>query len=92
MAKSKAIPSRAGLEAYQRVLRYPQARGKTIELVELAVSSDYFTLEIRFQDKTSLAFYFESRLLASPEFVNWETGEYKPVKRWRPVHSKSSRD
>jgi hypothetical protein len=26
-----------------------------------------------------------------PEFANWGTGEYKPLKRWRPVHSRSSR-
>lgn len=91
MAVSKVTRSRAGKEAYQRVLRFPQAKGKIIARVELSVSPDYYTIEVIFQDKTSLSFDLESCLRVFPELINWKTGNYKPLRRWRPVHSRSSR-
>jgi len=91
MAISKAKRSRAGRKAYQRVLRFPQAKGKIIAEVQLAVSSDYFTVDIRFQDKTVLTFDLESCVHVFPELLDWKSGNYKLLRRWRPVHSRSSR-
>ncbi len=87
MAASKRTKKRFS----RRVLAFPQARGKIVERVELDVTSDYFLVDIRFQDKTSLSFDLEPCVMAYPELTNWKTGEYKPLKRWRPVHSRSSR-
>ena len=75
---------------YRRVLRFPEVRGKIIDLVELGSSPDDYTIEIRFQDKTALTFGIEPCVNAFPELANWKTGEYTPIKRWRPVHSRSS--
>ena len=91
MAKNKATRSRTRKKAYQRVLRFPQAKGKIIAEVELAVSSDYFTVDIRFQDKTVLTFDIESCIKVFPELLNWKSGNYKVLRRWRPLHSRSSR-
>jgi hypothetical protein len=55
--------------------------------VELSISPDYRIIEIVFQDKTSLTFNLESCLQVVPELVSWKSGSYKPLKRWRPVHS-----
>jgi hypothetical protein len=63
---------------------FPKAKGKIIAEVELAISPDYNIIEIVFQDKTSLSFNLEPSLQVFP-------GSYKPLKRWRPVHSRSSR-
>lgn len=71
----------------QRVLKFPQAKGKTIAEVELSLSPDYNIIEIVFQDKTSLNFQIEPCFQVVPETVSWKSGEYKPLKRWRPVHS-----
>jgi hypothetical protein len=71
----------------QRILRFPKARGKVIAEVELSISPDYNVVEIVFQDKTSLTFNIESCFQVTPELVNWKSGNYKPLKRWRPVHS-----
>jgi hypothetical protein len=71
----------------QRVLKFPKAKGKVIAEVELSLSPDYRIIEIVFQDKTSLTFNLESCLQVTPELVNWKSGEYKPIKRWRPVLS-----
>lgn len=89
MAVSKAIRSRARKKAapYQRVLKFPAAKGKTIAEVELSISPDYRIIEIVFQDRTSLTFNLESSLQVTPEIVSWKSGSYKPVKRWRPIHS-----
>jgi hypothetical protein len=89
MAVSKATRSRARKKAapYHRVQKFPMAKGKIIAEVELSISPDYRIIEVIFQDKTSLTFNLESCLQVTPELVSWKSGSYKPMKRWRPVHS-----
>jgi hypothetical protein len=77
--------------AYQRVHKFPQAKGKIVAEVELSFSPDYNIVEIIFQDKTALAFELESCVRVFPELINWKSGNYKPLKRWPPVQSRSSR-
>jgi hypothetical protein len=93
LAKSKATRSRKRRKepAFRRVLPFPEVRGKIIDLVELGSSPDDYTIEIRFRDKTALTFNIEPCINGFPELADWKTGEYTPVKRWRPVRSKSSR-
>jgi hypothetical protein len=83
MAKSKTTRTKP----YQRVHKFPVAKGKIIAEVELSMSPDYNVIEIVFQDKTSLTFNLESCLQVAPELVSWKSGNYKPMKRWRSVHS-----
>ena len=82
-----AITKRTKNKPYQRVQKFPAAKGKVIAEVELSISPDYRIIEIVFQDKTSLTFNLESCLQVTPESVSWKSGSYKPLKRWRPVHS-----
>jgi hypothetical protein len=82
-----AAHKRTKKKAYQRVLKFPKAKGKIIAEVELSISPDYNIIEIVFQDKTSLTFNLESCLQVVPELVSWKSGSYKPLKRWRSVHS-----
>jgi hypothetical protein len=74
-------------KTYQRVHKFPMAKGKIIAEVKLSISPDYRIIEIVFQDKTSLTFNLESCLKVVPELVSWKSGIYKPLKRWRPVLS-----
>jgi hypothetical protein len=83
MAASKRIKSKPN----QRVQKFREAKGKVVAEVELSLSPDYNIIEIVFSDKTSLNFQIEPCFQVVPEMVNWKSGEYKPVKRWRPVHS-----
>jgi hypothetical protein len=87
MAVHKAKRSSGRKKAYQRVLNFHKARGKIIAEVEFSISPDYNVIEIVFQDKTSLTFNLESCFQVTPELVNWKSGEYKPIRHWRPVHS-----
>ncbi len=93
MGSKKVKHSRTAKKAapFRRVLRFPQVKGKIVDFVELGSSPDDYTIEIRFQDKTLLTFDIEPSLCGFPELSDWKTGEYKPLKRWRPVSSKSSR-
>jgi hypothetical protein len=86
-----AVSKRTKKKSYQRVHAFPQAKGKIIERVELDVTPDYYIVEIRFQDKTALSFELEPCVMVYPKFTNWKSGNYRPLKRWRPVHSRSSR-
>jgi hypothetical protein len=83
MAKSK----RTRKKPYSRILKFPLAKGKTIAEVELSLSPDYNVIEVVFSDKTSLTFNVEPCFQISAEHVSWKSGNYKPLKRWRPVHS-----
>jgi hypothetical protein len=87
MAKSKTNRSRAGNKPSQRVLTFPLAKGKTIAEVELSLSPDFNVIEVVFTDKTSLTFNVEPCFQISAEHVSWKSGNYKPLKRWRSVHS-----
>jgi hypothetical protein len=82
-----AAHKRTKKKPYQRVLKFPTAKGKIVAEVELSISPDYRIIEIIFQDKTSLTFNLDSFVQVVPELVSWKSGSYKPMKRWRPVHS-----
>ena len=82
-----AIRKRTKNQPSQRVHKFPTAKGKIIADVELSVSPDYNVIEIVFRDKTSLSFNLEPCLQVTPELVNWKSGEYKPIRRWRSIHS-----
>jgi len=78
----------------KQYLKFPQVKGKVVERVEFTVNADDdCSLEIRFDDKTALNFGIEQEpgLRVTPDYANWKTGNWKPIKRWRPVHSRSSR-
>ena len=87
MAASKAKRSRAERK-YQRVVRLTKATGKIVADAALYVSSDYYLIEIRFDDKTALVFDVEPCVKVSSDLADWTTGNFKPLQRWRPVHSR----
>lgn len=89
MAATKAKRFSARKKAYQRVVKLTKATGKIVAGVELYVSSDYYYIEIRFEDKTALVFDVEPCVRVLPDLADWTTGNYKPIRRWRPVRSRS---
>lgn len=87
MAAHKVTRSRAGKKVLpRRVLNFPQTKGKIIADVELSLSSDYRAVDIRFQDKTALTLSIEPCFRVTPVLADWKTGDYKPLKRWQPIH------
>jgi hypothetical protein len=72
---------------FRRVLNFPQIKGKIVADVELSLSPEYRVVDIRFQDKTSLTLSIEPCFRIAPVLADWKTGDYKPLKRWKPVLS-----
>jgi len=72
-------------------MKFPEVKGKIIQTVELFISTDECIIDIGFQDNTALSFDVEPCVVIMPELSDWKTGEYKPLRRWRPVHSRSFR-
>jgi hypothetical protein len=88
MAAHKVTRSRAETKVpYRRVLRFPQIKGKIIADVELSLSPEYHAVDIRFEDKTSLTLSIEPCFQVTPVLADWKTGDYRLLKRWKPVLS-----
>ncbi len=83
MADNKTTRSRR----IRKVLRFPQTKGKIVADVELSLSTEYRSVDIRFQDKTSLTLSIEPCFRVTPVLADWRTGNYRPLKRWKPVLS-----
>jgi hypothetical protein len=66
---------------------FPEVKGKIVEGVELTPSEHGYSIGIMFQDRTYLSFDVEPYITVFPELSDWKTENYKPLKRWRPVHS-----
>jgi hypothetical protein len=72
---------------YPRLVEFPQARGRTVEMVELNLDSDFHCINIRFQDETDLTFVIGTALTFRADYSNWKGGEQKVLKRWPVVRS-----
>ena len=73
--------------AYPSLVEFPQARGRTVEMVELNLDSDFHCISIRFQDQTDLTFVIDPALTFRADYSRWKSGEQKILKRWSPVSS-----
>jgi len=67
--------------------RFNDVAGKTVEFVEFYTRGEFHCLDVRFQDKTSLAFIIEPGFTVEPDYSDWKTGNWRPLKRWRPIQS-----
>ena len=71
-----------------RFLRFSEVKGKIVEAVE--VDPDLTAIVVLFQDKTALSFDLDPCLTVFPELSDWKTGNWRGIKRWRPLHTKLS--
>lgn len=92
MADSKGTRSRKRKKATPapQSLRFPEVKGKIVEFVELSLDTENYSIDIQFDDKTALTFDMEPEpgLCVAPDLANWKNGNWKPIKRWRPLHSR----
>ncbi|HET9284278.1 MAG TPA: hypothetical protein VFR24_20185 [Candidatus Angelobacter sp.] len=65
---------------------FPEVTGKIIESIE--IDPDAQAITILFKDRTALSFDLDPSLTIYPELSDWKTGNWKGIKRWRPIHSK----
>jgi hypothetical protein len=87
--KLAALKGKRSRKKSPRQLTYfREVKGKIVERVE--IDPDLNAIIILFQDKTALSFALEPRLTVFPELSDWKTGNWRGIKRWRALHSKTS--
>ena len=79
MANRKGTRSRSS-----RKPGFPEVKGKVVERVEVS-TVEGCSIGILFQDRTYLAFDVDPLIRITPDFSDWKTGNYKPLKRWRSI-------
>ena len=84
--KSRRAPAQKNVR-YPRLVEFPQARGRTVERVELNLDSDFHCISIRFQDETDLTFIIDPALTFRADYSRWKDGEQKILKRWPVLRS-----
>lgn len=72
---------------YARLVEFPQAKGRTVEKVELSLDSDFRCVSIRFEDNTDLTVVIDTALTFRAEYSEWKAGNQKILKRWPLVRS-----
>jgi hypothetical protein len=72
---------------YDQWVVFPQAKGRTVELVELIADGDYHCVSIRFRDKTGLTVVIDPALTFKAEFSDLRASEPRVLKRWPTVRS-----
>jgi hypothetical protein len=73
-------------KTHRRVIRFPEVKGKVVEMVE--IDPDVEAITIIFEDKTALSFDLGPTLAIFPELSDWKTGNSRRIKRWPPLHAK----
>ena len=68
---------------------FPEVTAKQVEAIELRPTDTGYEIGILFTDRTYLGFDIEPQttFTITPELSDWNTGNYKPLKRFTPVRS-----
>lgn len=62
-------------------------RGKVVERIEVSTIQGACAIGILFEDRTYLGFDLDPFLRITPDYSDWKTHNYKPLKRWPPLRS-----
>jgi hypothetical protein len=85
MADRKRTRSRKRLSSYRR---FPEVKGKIVAEVEIDPNAQ--AILILFEDNTALSFDLDSSHAVFPELSERKKGNWKPIKKWPPIHSPTS--
>ena len=92
-ARNKPAPGQLGLleRRFQgrRFVEFPQVKGKTAERVQLYTASDYHSITIEFQDRTSLNLAIEPGFTIDAELQQRRKAKLHTVAEWPPIRSQS---
>jgi len=87
--QSRKKPSRKGRRTPQkpktrhsRLVEFTEARGRTVDKVELSTDSEFPCVSIRFTDNTDLTVVIDPWLTFRADYSKWKAGNQKVLKRW----------
>jgi hypothetical protein len=75
-----------------RWMNFPLVKGKKLEDVEFSTSAEDHSIHLYFEDKTGLTFSLEPGFTLFTDYADWKTGDWRPIKKWRPVRSRMFRE
>jgi hypothetical protein len=78
----RKTPTKPSKSPRTRVLQFPQAKGRTVEMIELIADGDFHCVSIQFQDKTDLSLMIDPALTFRADFYAWKKGNHRLLKRW----------
>jgi len=70
-----------------RIVEFPQMKGRTVQTVRFYSSADENTVAIRFRDRTQLSLYFEPALVLRSDLLRLNRWDADTIKEWPPIHS-----
>ena len=70
-----------------RILEFPQMKGRTVQTVRFYSSPDENTVSIRFRDQTVLSLYFEPALVLRSDLIKINRWDAETLKEWAAIHS-----
>jgi hypothetical protein len=73
------------------VTRFPEAKGKIVESIEVYVAADHYSANINFNDNTAIVLSLEPSITMFPYLGDWKTGDCEVLKEWEPIKSISLR-
>jgi hypothetical protein len=79
--KSRRAPKQRKAPS-SRLVQFPEARGRTVEKVEMSTASDFPCISIRFTDSTDLTVVIDPWLTFQADYSRWKDGNRKVLKRW----------
>ena len=91
-----AVVTRRGKTTIRRFInrsfhRMEEVKGKIVDYVEFFTSSESHSIDICFQDKTTLHFNIDPSFLLETEYADWKTGNWRRIKRWPTLRSATFR-
>ncbi|HEY6248370.1 MAG TPA: hypothetical protein VI685_00325 [Candidatus Angelobacter sp.] len=72
---------------HRRFVEFPLAKGRTVEKVQLFLTSNCNSLTIEFQDKTALSLDVVPGLTINAEFQQREKDDIDVLAEWPPIRS-----
>ena len=70
-----------------RIVEFPQLKGRTVQTVRFYSSPDENTVSIRFRDQTVLSLYFEPALVLRSDLIKTNRWDAETLKEWPAIHS-----
>jgi hypothetical protein len=63
-------------------VQYTEMKGRTVERIDVSLSSDYHSVSVRFEDKTDFTVEIDTRVVLTALHSDWKTGNMRVLKRW----------
>ncbi|MGB9122670.1 MAG: hypothetical protein WCE73_18780 [Candidatus Angelobacter sp.] len=73
------------------VYRLEELKGKLVDLVEIFTAAESHSINVLFEDKTTLRFVIDPGFIMETEYADWKTGDWRPIKSWPLIHSETHR-